>query len=577
MIKILHSNIQKKLIHILPFLFIFFLSLNVLGQNSKKKEALDCVKVLENLKTKNTNLTESLKSIGSLLGSKTIATVPLTILFQIDIKDEKEISKRISELAKLTTEKEILQQSDFKTFLSCAKEQSNSELLDESVKKQALLNAKRLSFLKLDSSFRENLISTFDSSRRQFTDKQYIEQQLLESQHSLESAQTNLIKNEQNVSSQDNEIKENFLSAQTLLEKFIVDIETEHIEFIEKIKKERQSLENLRSELSLHMKSNLSASEIASEFSSVDKIWHLASENLLETFTKINISSKFSLPDLLASPTNSEQEKRYIDYSTIYQKAKQRLTDLSDQKHNLLLDIKALNFRLVSDSGKLRADLINRCRVLDSCDEIRSISQKSITGIITELRILPLKFLAGGFNKVVEFRSKVDRGFDGWTDVIRQILIFFLLVILPFLVHKILSELSLRLNQFREKILSRSILDYRRRTHMGLWISRLNPFVPSMGMVLSIHLARALIEATDLQELSYLLFYLEVYFIYRATRLLLQISMEFLFSSGSLSMIRYMNDKAEKSARRLSRFFFGRYVLLHIVEDTVRQGLVYGI
>jgi hypothetical protein len=96
-------------------------------------------------------------------------------------------------------------------------------------------------------------------------------------------------------------------------------------------------------------------------------------------------------------------------------------------------------------------------------------------------------------------------------------------------------------------------------------------------MSLIIHMARSLIETTDLRELSFFLFYLEVYFVYRAVRLLLKILIELLFSSESLDLATNMSLKAEISARRLSRLFFTQYILLHLIEDAVRRALVYGI
>lgn len=537
----------------------------------------DCSSVIESLQYKNSNLSAALLSIDSLLHSKSVVEVPLATLFQVDLGDEKDIATRVAELSQLTTNVNVLKQPEFKNFNSCAKRLQKEDLLHDVVKKQIELNSRKLDFLRLDKSTRDLLIAAFGSATRLHSDKKHIEQQLSDSRESLERAQINLIKSDRSISKSRGASSEALISARSLLEKFLIDIEVEHIEFINEVKNERLGLEGLREQLSAHTKIDLSREEISTEFLLVDAVWRSAAEYLLHTFGKISIASRFSLPERVENPAAAgDEQKLFQEYYVLHEEAKQHLAELAEQKHNLLLDLKALNFRLVNDSGRLRANLINQCKSLGSCEGVGGLNENTLTGTLMEMRILPLKFLAGGFNQLVEFNTKIGGGFDGWTDVIKQIFIFIFVALLPFLAHMFLNWLSEQLNELRKKILLRSIMDYRRRTQMGLWISRLNPFVPSMGMVGSLHLARILIEETDLQELSYLLFYLEIYFIYKVTRILLKILMELLFSSGTLSVVSSTSEKAERSARRLARFFFGQYVFLHIVEDAVRRALVYG-
>lgn len=559
----------------LSLIFIFLSSISLASEGNS---VTDCSAVLNNIQTKSDNLDAALISIDSLIESKGPAEVPLTILFQANLMDEESIKKRITELSKQTEKGVILNQDEYKNYSGCAKDEKSQSLLSQVAEKQAALNTKRLNFLKREKSARDNLIATFEAARQKDLESYHIEKQLAESKESLGKAQAGLITAEKSTSNEGDAFDDELLSARSLLEKFVVDIETEHIDFLENIKLEREKIGELRKQLAGHASFDLSKEKIDDKFHAVDAIWRSAANLLLTAFTNIDVTSEASLPELLTiSESRDENEKGIQSYLELHLKAKQRLQELSEQRQKLLFDLRAINFQLVSDSGRLRAQLIKLCERSRSCETIGGLNENTLSGMITEMWLLPLKFLGGGVNKIVEFKAKINRGFEGWADIAKQILILCGLLLLPFLVQKILRLVSEKLDHLRKQVLSRSILDYRKRTRLALWISRLNPFVPSLGMAASIHIARALIEETDLSEISLVLFYLEIYFIYKAVRLLLRVVIELIFSSEILELNNSLSLRAEDTARRVSRFFFARYVLLHIVEDALRQAFVFGI
>ncbi|NJM09926.1 MAG: hypothetical protein HC883_03275 [Bdellovibrionaceae bacterium] len=121
------------------------------------------------------------------------------------------------------------------------------------------------------------------------------------------------------------------------------------------------------------------------------------------------------------------------------------------------------------------------------------------------------------------------------------------------------------------------MLDYRQRTTLAVWINRLNPFVPSLGMIGGIVLARRLIETTDLKELSNLLFFVQLYFIYLFVRMFLKVGLEVVFSTGSVEKMGNLRFKIAATSSRVSRLYFARFAVLHLIEDTVRRALVYNL
>lgn len=542
--------------------------------------AQDCESLLKVTSEKIEILERKIGAVEDLLKAQNRAVMPLTVLFQVDLKDEKSVQKRAEELGKLQEKKEILATEEYAPFAKCSEKGAIIEALDELLQSHITLNKKKLSFLSLPSDKRVLLIDLFETALKNSASERNLESQLDQSEASIDAAKETIQETEsESIETVDSSKGDELLSAMTLLGNFIIDIESEHIEFIKFIKKEQEKMGNLRTRLQGLMDiraRELSETELSEKFEAVDGIWNLTAELLLEVFAT-EIGTDYKLPKRMKAQDFGVETvpDSFKKYATDYAKARRRFEFLLEAKKNLLTELKALNFRLLNDSGHLRAELIKECHDQGVCEGVQGLNEKYLRSFAREIQILPLKFLAGGLNKMVEFRGKLKAGFDSWVDLARQLSVLLFIILLPFLAHRLLSWISGRLDAFRASVLSRSIMDYRKRTQLATWISRLNPFVPSVGMIASIHLARALLETTDLRELSYLLFYLELYFIYRACRIILRIALEYFFSHESLEKEKEKGLRAEITARRLSRLFFLQYGILHLIEDTVRRALVY--
>ncbi len=511
------------------------------------------------------------------LHGKQSAEVPLNVLFRVPLESEVDVAGALAALKESGNTDYLLQQGALRTLADCAVTADQKRELNVLAASSLELNNLKIEFLRLPLDDRLALIATYESARKQLQEQTQINAQLDASKATLAKAQTELTRGEQE--STKIEASEDLATARMLLDRYLVEVESEQISYIESIKKQKESLSNVRQELT-RLQATLGTAQLGlnEQFQTADDIWSNAFDHLLEIFSKGDVNLKSDIPGLMPRPDSGEPEEKkeaYAKYESEYQKAAGRRRELVDSKSRLLSDLKAQGFRLLSDAGFLRARLIRECQA-GSCPSLDGMNKRVLLGYAREIRVLPLKFLAGGINKLTEFKAKIGAGFEAWLDLARQISILVFLLFLPFLVYRFLSWISARLDRLRSSILARSIMDYRRRTHVAMWISRLNPFVPSAGMIVSIHLARKLIEATDLREISFLLFYLEVYFLYRASRILLRIALEFFFSHRSLQRARERSLKAELTAQRLTMLFFAQYALLHLIEDTVRKALVYG-
>ncbi len=349
-----------------------------------------------------------------------------------------------------------------------------------------------------------------------------------------------------------------------LTEEYLSKLAQEHESFVETLNKKNALLEELRLELKDIAKGTRakSAPEVSAAFERVGAVWESAVDQLLVLFSDIRVQSSVQMPE-----ANQVGDTVNLDIRRI---------ELLSERTKLLTNLKVKNFSLLRDSGILRAQLLQKCDQME-CERARGINQKNISTILREIRVVPLRLIAGALSKWIEVRSKFYSGIDGWIDISRQALIFVILLLIPFVLIRVLRWTSRRLDLLKRSLLARSTLEDRNRAVMALWIARLNPFIPSVGMIISIEAARSLIAGTDFAELSLFLFYFQVYFVYRVAKLLLTIVLEIVFATDSIESLRLQKSRIEKAAARISMLVFVEYVLLHLIKDTVRRALAYNL
>lgn len=562
-----------------PILGLFLL-FPFLSYGAKTVNSASCDDVSHSVEEKVAKLTKLIQSTDSLLSSGADAEIPLSEIFQVDLFDDSAINSRIEEMGQFLSEAGLLATQEYKKIENCFKDPKKDKSLQELLQKELSLNQKKLDFLRLSAEKRKGLIEDYSETQKSLSSTKNLESELSKSQASIEAAQSNLtgVKEDAYDGVQSDDLR----SGVTRLDKFIIEVESEHIEFIQFFKAQREEIEELRARLRLINYSpdgKSMAPEVSSTFDEVDEIWNETAKILLDLFGSRKIDSTFEVPRKIRPPSLIDEETKKVlkDYNSLFMKASLRHAELLEMKKDLLTELQAQSFRLLNESGHLRAVLIKDCNEFGVCEGVRGLNERYLRSFAREIQILPLKFLAGGVNKMVEFRGKLNSGFDSWVDLARQISVLLFLFLLPFLAHRFFAGLSIRLQAVKSKILSRSEMDFRKRNLTAMWIGRLNPFVPSVGMIASIHLARVLLETTDLRELSYLLFYLEVYFFYKASKIFIRIGLEYFFSYGSLDQEKDNDtgERAELTAKRLAQLIFIQYALLHLIQDTVRKALVH--
>jgi hypothetical protein len=354
---------------------------------------------------------------------------------------------------------------------------------------------------------------------------------------------------------------------------FTQQIQAEHLSFIEQIEVKKEIILKLQNELQAFASKDNTES-IEKKYFDISNVWSQSVDQLFDVFTDSNLKSKIDSLEFTLYDEQMDIDSNEKKYSIANKEAKLKQAKFVTERQNILDEYKVLTLKVLQESGKMRAKLLRQCDEI-SCGIPRGLSSKNLELLIHELKAVPLKLTVGGLRKWMEVRTKFSSGIDGWLDLSKQSFLLMILLLIPFVLIKTLRWTSIRLSLWKKNLLSKSIMDYKRRTSLAVWIGRLNPFVFSTGMFLSLAVGRIVIERTDLYEVSQFLFYFQIYFIYSFVRVLLGIVLEMIFTTDSINEVRKQKDLISKSATRISRLVFIEFLLLQIIEDAVRQALAY--
>jgi hypothetical protein len=568
----------RNLIYVVIFLTVFVS--NASAQNSAQPSA-KCAEVAKEIEYRKEHLLTILSSLQSLLEGGVTSDVPLSVLFQVDFTDTAQVEQRKKELVAYDKPEAIKKLPEFSDWWKCAESLSLEQSIEEVAKTLATVNARKIAFFNLEQEKRQSILRSYEAARNKGEADTEMKNELKKSRKSLVRAQQDLIQSEVQSAQDRTEMSENIVVARSSVEKFLVDIESEFIEFIDGLNVKKEKLNDLQkkiTELAIDQKQP-AKEQLSLHFREINAVWEESVDQIFQLFSNVDITSNYQIPEPLVYTgiTGEEDQKLYNEYAVKYKNARERAMELSRRKTVLLNQLKAQNFRILSDSGSLRATLLSKCDETPGCDRPQGLTNANLRNITREIKVLPLRYMAGGLSKWLEVKAKFASGFEGWVDIFRQLLILLVLILIPFGLVKLLNWSSATIDRFRKDLLAHSMLNYRKRTNMAVWIARLNPFVPSVGMILSVMIARSLLETTDLKELSGILFYLQVYFVYKAFRLLLKITLEIVFSTDSVDKLKDQKIRIEESAKRISRLIFIEYASLHFIEDTVRRALIYGV
>ena len=564
---------KPKLSVALIFLSIFFCK-NLFADSQ-------CTSTSTALKSKSSNLEKQIESITFLIEKSGFPQLPLELVFQVDVTDSEQVKRRLLEVRKLTTVDSVQKTRDYEALLRCTSEAKEQSEIAEYARRVAYLNILKVKFFEFPEDKQKVLVENYISQRSLSNDRATVQKEVQKTEAALTEAQSKLSQSSETFGDSDGASKDEDLAvAKTTLQQYLADYATEHLEFLNLIEEKKVSLDKIKAEVGALIQREQSDNANVAELLPPSNLnWEQTVDFISDLFKGLNVGTQIDLPEPLESQNkfSDEDAKDYSTYIKAYAEAKRARLDQTQKRTEIVNDLRFQAFQVLTEAGQLRSRLFLNCDRTSKCDGHRSLNAKNLADFAREIEIVPIKVQAGGVSKVLEFKGKLSAGIDGWIDLFQQVVALFILLAIPLILLRTLNWFNVKLDSTRKSILSRSMMDFRKRTSIALWISRINPFIPASGMAIGIWTARQLIETTDIRELSQFLFYFQLYFIYRIARLLVQILLEILFPSESVGDLREQRQKAENSAKRISRLIFIEYAFLFLVETTARRALVYGL
>lgn len=261
-------------------------------------------------------------------------------------------------------------------------------------------------------------------------------------------------------------------------------------------------------------------------------------------------------------------EKKYTNLKAHYNSYSHNF-DVALEKDTLFYN------KILLSSGKLRSKIYQRLsRVKDK--SIYEFNNENLEDLWREIRIIPLRWTATFYSKVLEFRDHFYAGPVGYVVMLKELTIFSLLIL--FLIGFIwfFNRLTDNFEEIAERYLRKA---YRSNEHWILQyiLSLVNKSMPLLVLQAGLWLIEGILEKTTISELAEFIPYINYYIIYRLSLIIISYTIT-RFKAQNFIMIDYSTHaKILRSFTAIFKFILINMMLLHTIDAIVGEAMVYGI
>jgi hypothetical protein len=502
-----------------------------------------------------------LESLASIEAGTSGGSMPLSALFSISLEDLEAVKNRANSLG--ASDKKTLESTEpYSTWLAC----SNSKQLSTvkaAINNQVEIDNKKAKFLSLPTERRDRLLALYASDLNKRNSLEVLDEEAKKVTERQQEAQGRLEAAETVAASDATANKKLDAGNVAVTQKFLMDLEENQLQFIQYKKDQTKKYEDLKSELVQLSDPEMMRKgpvETRSAYGRANEVWRTLVDHIFELY----LSS-----DFLNTPVPPESVATSPDVES-------QVSSMNDLRLRYVRQEKEMISALLLDAGAMRSKLFNRCRAID-CDDLFKLTWPIVNDFLRENRVVPFKVFALFISKSVEARRKATEGLRGWVELSKQALYLLVFLILPFVFFYLLRWGSRKIDEFRRDLINRSMIDYKRRTKIAIWISRLNPFLPWVGMVVFTYIADDLLQSAEISEVGEVVFYLRFYFFYRISVLFLRSAFSEMLFQVTDNAFQGSADKIQKSSLAIARVIFIEVGLLRATSNAVREAYVYTV
>lgn len=457
--------------------------------------------------------------LEAFMTGKTIADIPLSALFMIDLTDANAVAQRVAELR--------ADGSGTKSdpLLGCALSvEGLHAAANEVIGLQRTVSDLRLQFLTLPPDKRAAILRPqIEASAQADTVKQ------LQVEHSSaleeqKQAAKSLARVEQQALTAESGAVGDLIAGRAELERSRSDLTVLQVKWVSDLEQQvsfyQETSEKL-AEIARFMLQPESAAALKTEYEKAVVIWRV----LVDKTPKV-VSSRYALalpplpdyPDKLLGKIGDTPEAR--DYIAAYKDAQVFRESLQDKIGASIQETVDLHYRVLLQSGAIRSQLLNQ--LLDSGDySPLTLSADLFKDIRREIAIVPYRWTATFYLRSLVIHKRLSQGWQGLAETASSFALLLALLTIPWLIWVGTQSLNRQLNHLRVMLVRQSRI-YPKAIHLALAIQKILPYSTWLVMLLAVYIAQQLLTLTDFSELALLLPYIRYYIYYRLFRQLMQ-------------------------------------------------------
>ena len=226
-------------------------------------------------------------------------------------------------------------------------------------------------------------------------------------------------------------------------------------------------------------------------------------------------------------------------------------------------------------SGKLRSKLYQRLKKLND-NSIKQLSNDTIADLWREINIIPIRWTATFYSKMLEFKGHLNAGVMGYFFVAKEIFLFSLLVAFLFGFVRVFNKL---VNIF-ENIASKSLKQsYRSKKHW-VWpylLTITQKSIPWLLLFLGIHPLAEMLERTTINELAKFVPYIDYYIIYKLAVIITSYTITKIKTHKLISISYVKQLKLLNALTGIYLLLSVNMAILHTINTVVGKAIVYGL
>lgn len=295
-------------------------------------------------------------------------------------------------------------------------------------------------------------------------------------------------------------------------------------------------------------------------------------------------SLKARLQEFTASQHKNNIEKEYNTISTLWEDVAQALKtqikerpDHFEESQESFLNWQARvssQFDLLKKVSKQREKYLAKLSAQGK--SLFQTDEKTGDRILLEVTLIPYKALAYFYEKSFWIRKNTNTGFSGYFHLIVEIIILFMILLVPFFFFKVAKKVEKKIESQKRKSF---YLSFRSQWHRGLtsFLNIISEYLPWIFSFMALKLVGFLLLWSEFQELAHLLPYFYFYIYYKVFRVTLEFGLREFASNLKVESKEQTNQKIQKTSRLLGLVVFVIYSLKTAFMTTLGESLIFSI